>query len=353
MSDDLSRPAVEAVDRARMLSDILDQPAQLADALQRAETAAIPTVHAAGGLAVCAMGGSAIGGDLAAAAIGPRARRPIRVIRRYAPEPWADADTLYVCASYSGDTEETLSCFEAVGRLGAPRVAITTGGRLAKAARAEGVPVIFLPSGFQPRAAVVYTTVAVLECAAACGVAPSMREEVEAAASLLGGLAAEWAPESSAGSKAKSLARRLHGRVPVVYGAEATAPVALRWKNQLNENAKVPAFSAELPEADHNELCGYERAHAFAALHPVLLEEPSQRAQIRRRIGLTAEMAGDMGAAGVDRVSARGETLFERVMSLVLLGDLVSMYLAVLEEVDPTPVEALVLLKYRMRPTAP
>ena len=139
----------------------------------------------------------------------------------------------------------------------------------------------------------------------------------------------------------------------MVYGAEATAPVALRWKNQLNENAKVPAFSAELPEADHNELCGYERVHAFAALHPVLLEEPSQRAQIRRRIGLTAEMAGDMGAAGVDRVSARGETLFERVMSLVLLGDLVSMYLAVLEEVDPTPVEALVLLKYRMRPTAP
>ena len=109
----------------------------------------------------------------------------------------------------------------------------------------------------------------------------------------------------------------------------------------------------ELAELDRSELCGYERASTLAALHPVLLEEPSQRAQIRRRIGLTAEMAGDRGAAGVDRVSARGETLFERVMSLVLLGDLVSMYLAVLEEVDPTPVEALVLLKYRLRPTAP
>lgn len=154
-------------------------------------------------------------------------------------------------------------------------------------------------------------------------------------------------------SAAKLLARRLHRRLPVVYGAEATAPIARRWKAQLNENAKVPAFFADLPEADHNELSGYERAAGIAALHAVLLEEPGQHARVRRRIELTAEMAADRGAAGVDRVTASGRTPFERVMSLVLLGDLVSTYLAALDGVDPTPVEALDRLKGRMRATGP
>ncbi len=128
-----------------MLEDVLAQPQQLGDALWRAQSAGIPKQDRPGGLVVCGMGGSAIGGDLATAALGDRATRPITTVRGYALESWTGPDSLVLCASYSGDTEETLACFEAAGVAGAGRVALTTGGKLAEAARAEGVPVIGVP----------------------------------------------------------------------------------------------------------------------------------------------------------------------------------------------------------------
>ena len=168
-----------------MIEDVLAQPHQIGDALWRVEAAAIPPRDLPGGLLVCGMGGSAVGGDLAAAAIGRRATRPLRTVRGYAPEPWIGPDTLVLCSSYSGSTQETLACFEAAGEAGAPRVALTTGGPLAARAREEGVPVVGVPGGMQPRAAVVYMTVGALECAALCGAAPVIRGEIEAAAPTL------------------------------------------------------------------------------------------------------------------------------------------------------------------------
>jgi glucose/mannose-6-phosphate isomerase len=345
---DLSRAAVEAVDPRRMVDDVLDQPAQLADALQRVGSTGLQERDLAGGLLVCGMGGSAIGGELASAAIGPRARRPIRTVRDYALEPWTSSASLVLCASYSGDTEEVLACFEAAGQVGAPRVALTTGGELAAAARAAGVPVIGVPAGFQPRAAVAYMTVAAIECAALCGAAPSLRGEVEAAADSLRPLAAEWGPDGPDDSEAKALARALWGAIPVVYGAGATEPPARRWKTQLNENAELAAFWAALPEADHNEICGWERARDLGPFSAVFLEESDQHPRTKARIELTAELIAAEGAP-VERVEARGETRTERVLSLVLLGDLVSVYLAVLAGTDPTPVHAIERLKERLR----
>ena len=159
---DLTRDALREVDPAGMIDDVLAQPDQLGDALWRVQSADLRKRDMAGGLVVCGMGGSAIGGDLAAAALGDRATRPIRTIRGYGLDPWTGADALVLCASYSGDTEETLACFEAAGIIGAPRVALTTGGTLAAAAREEDVPVVGVPSGMQPRAAVIYMTVAAL-----------------------------------------------------------------------------------------------------------------------------------------------------------------------------------------------
>lgn len=316
-----------------MIDLVHEQPAHLVDALWRVDSADLKKFDAPGGLLVCGMGGSAVGGDLAAAAIGDRAGRPLLTVRDYTLPPGTGADTLVLCSSYSGNTEETLACFEAAGAAGAPRVALTTGGRLADLARAAGVPVIGVPGGMQPRAAVAYMTVGALECAALCGAAPSLRAEVEAASALLRELAGDPEP-------ARELARALDGRVPIVYGAGLTDAVATRWKAQINENAKLPAFRSTLPEADHNEICGY-RPGEFAA---VFLEDEGQHARVRRRIGLTAEIAAEAGLA-VERVESRGRTPLERVMSLVFLGDLVSVELAVLAGVDPIPVEALEGLK--------
>jgi glucose/mannose-6-phosphate isomerase len=335
----LSRGAIEAVDSAGMLGDVLAQPAQLADALWRAHSAAIPRREAERGLVAAGMGGSAIGGDLAAAALSGRAERPIVTARGYQLDRWIGPDTLVLCASYSGDTEETVASFEAAGAAAAPRVAVTTGGDLARLARDEGVPVIGVPAGFQPRAAVVYMTVAALECAAACGAGPAIREEIEAAAAPLAALAAEWGPDSDEDSLAKRLASALRDTIPVVHGAGPTAAAARRWKCQINENAGAPAFSTELPEADHNEVCGY--APPLAA---VFLDDPELDPRLRNRIDLTADLLREGGIA-VERVEARGDTPFARLMSLVLLGDLVSVYLAVLAGRDPTPVPAIDRLK--------
>jgi glucose/mannose-6-phosphate isomerase len=339
----LDRAAVAAVDTAGMVEDVLGQPHQLEDALWRVDSAGLQPVDAPGGLVVCAMGGSAIGGDLARGAIGDRARRPIVVSREYAPPSWISADHMVLCSSYSGDTEETLSAYAAAGEAGARRIAMTTGGKLAEAARADGVPVIGIPSGMQPRAAVAYMTVGALETAALAGVVDSLRGEVEAAVAPLRELAAAWGPDGDAEAEPKALARRLRGQVPVVYGGELTAPAAVRWRSELNENAELPAFDGALPEMGHNEICGWGRP-SFTA---VFLEDETQHPRLRRRIELTAEVIAAAGSP-VERVAARGETPVERLLSLVLLGDLVSLYLAVLNGVDPTPVARIEDFKQRL-----
>jgi glucose/mannose-6-phosphate isomerase len=336
----LGREAIEAADPRGMLGDVLAQPLQLGDALWRAQSAGIGGRDRPGGLVVCGMGGSAIGGDLAAAALGDRATRPITVVRGYALESWTGPDSLVLCSSYSGDTEETLACFEAAGAAGAGRVALTTGGKLAEAARAEGVPVIGVPAGMQPRAAVLYMMVATLECAALCGAGPGLHSEIDTAAALLEQLVEEWGPEAGEESQAKSVARALQGTLPVVHGAGPTAAPARRWKTQLNENADAAAFWSELPEAGHNEICGWDRGRAVAPLSAVFLEDPDQHPRVHRRMALSAAQVERAGAPAL-RVEARGESRLERVLSLVLLGDLASVYLAVLDGVDPTPVEPI------------
>jgi glucose/mannose-6-phosphate isomerase len=327
-----------STDPSGMLDDVLAQPDQIEDALWRVEAAGVPRQGCDGGLVVAGMGGSAIGGDLAHAVIGERATRPIRTRRGYGLDPWTGPDALILCASYSGDTEETLACYHAARQLGAPRVALTTGGTLAELAREDGVPVIGVPSGMQPRAAVVYMTVAALECAAACGAAPSMRAEIEAAVPVLRQVGEDQ-------SEPRTLAGALEGHVAVVHGAGRTAAPARRWKTQLNENAEVPAFDTVLPEGDHNEVCGYGTGLApFAA---VMLADDGLDERLRRRIAVTAELLGQEGTP-VHAVEARGETATERVLSLVMLGDLTSVHLAYARGIDPTPVQAIDRLKARL-----
>ena len=318
-------------DPSGMLADVLAQPAQVEDALWRVESAGLPTDRRPGGLIVAGMGGSAIGGDLAAAAIGDRAAAPVRTNRGYALPPWAGSDALVLFASYSGDTEETLSAYEQARAAGTPRVALTTGGALGAAAREDGIPVIGIPSGMQPRAAVIYMTVAALECAAACGASPPLRSEIEAAAGTLQAVAAD-------DSEARALATAIGGGIPVVYGAGRTSAPAKRWKTQLNENAEVAAFASELPEADHNEVCG-----ADDRLTAVFLDDDGLDPRLRARIEVTADLM-----PGSHHVAARGTTPTDRVLSLVLLGDLTSVHLAYARGVDPTPVEAISRLKERL-----
>jgi glucose/mannose-6-phosphate isomerase len=320
-----------------MLDDVLAIPDHLRDALWRVESARLPPRRSAG-LLVCGMGGSAIGGDLAAAALADRLSGPLLTVRGYELPSWTTAEWAVLCSSYSGDTEETLSCFAAAEALGLARIVASTGGALVESARAAGDPVIGLPGLLPaPRTAVAYMMVCAAEAAAACGIAPRLAEEIEAAAAFLEGGREELR------HRAREVATAIEDRVPVIYGAGPTAAAARRWKTQVNENAKLPAFSSELPEANHNEICGWEAA-AASRLAVILLEDRDQHPRERLRFDLTAAEVERGGAIAV-RVEAAGESRTERLLWSVMLGDLVSLELAAARRVEPLPIEAIDRLK--------
>ncbi|HEX3240153.1 MAG TPA: bifunctional phosphoglucose/phosphomannose isomerase [Solirubrobacterales bacterium] len=316
-----------------MIDDVLGIPDQLRDALWRVESARLPAAESAG-LMVCGMGGSAIGADLAAAALGDRLTRPMTTIRGYALPSWATPEWTVLCSSYSGSTEETLACFDAAGVLGARRIVASTGGPLVDGAREADLPVVGLPGIFQPRAAVAYMVVIAAEVAALAGVAPRIHTEIDAAAAFL----AEQVETLK--FQAGEIAGLLDGAAPVIYGADLTAPVARRWKTQANENAKLPAFYGELPESDHNELCGWNAAAGEHRLAAVFLEDRDQHPRVARRFELTAESVSAAGAKAV-RIETAGETRIARLLWATMLGDLVSLQLADQRGVDPLPVAAI------------
>jgi glucose/mannose-6-phosphate isomerase len=340
----LDRATIGEVDTTDQLTDVLAIPEHLRDAQWKVESTNLGRWDSPAGLVVAGMGGSAVGGSLARAILGDHAVRPILGARSYGLPAWTTPDTTVLCASYSGDTEETLACYEAAGALGATRVVVTTGGELAESARRDGIPVIPAAGGFQPRAAVGYVTVAALEVAAACGAGPRMGSEIDVAAEHLEALVEEWGPDSPEDSLAKSIARRVHGTIPLIAGAGLTTPIGYRWKTQLNENAKVHAFTQELPELDHNEIVGWGGVEGLGPFTQVFLDDSDTHPRIKARIELTSKLIGD-AAQDLIRVESRGSTTTERVFSLVLLGDLVSLYLAILRGVDPGPVDVLDRLK--------
>jgi glucose/mannose-6-phosphate isomerase len=255
-----------------------------------------------------------------------------------------------LCCSYSGQTEETLAAYDAAGALGAHRIVCTTGGQLADLARSDGVAVVPLPGGYQPRATVGYMLVVALEVAALVGVSEHLHTEIDVAAAHAGQLVVQWGPDAAEDSLAKRVARSLLGTIPHIAGADLTAPIAYRWKTQINENAKMPCFYNVLPELDHNELVGWEGAPELGRFSALLLDDSDHHPRVRRRIELTREQIAGHGVA-TQRLETVGETRIERLVSLVLLGDLVSLYLAILKGVDPASIPALERFKQALADT--
>jgi glucose/mannose-6-phosphate isomerase len=316
-----------------VIETVMALPDHLRDALWRVESARLEPYEAEG-LICCGMGGSGIGGELARAAIGDRLAKPLETARTYSLPPTAAATHLILCSSYSGATEETLSCYDAAERLGAPRIVATTGGALEGQARGDSMPVIGLPSGMQPRAAVGYMFVVAAEAARLAGAGPDLRQEIEGAADHL------VERRDALAQRAADLAKDFGAGAMVVYGCDLTAPVAYRWKTQLNENAKLPAFSHELPEADHNELEGWAGADAALSLGAIFLLDADQSARERQRFELTAELVGERARA-TELVEPEGETRTARLFEAVMLGDLFSLHVAQQRGVDPAPVETI------------
>jgi glucose/mannose-6-phosphate isomerase len=333
------------MDPGRMRDIVASLPEQLADSLRRglgtpAELKGASRIFLAG------MGGSGIAADIFDAWIADRSRVPLRVVRDYRLPPSAGRGDVLVSISYSGDTEETIAATAHGLKLGCRLIAITSGGTLARLATDAGAQVVKVPRGLPPRGAFGHLF-GVLPGVAEEWVYGDLRGELDRAIVHLRDLRTRIEPGvPSRKNRAKLLASRLKGRVPIVYGAGPLRSIATRWQTQLNENAKVLAFSSTFPEADHNELVGWCEDPGARRFVPIILRDPEEGDAMRARLDATASLLGT--TARVEQVSDEDDELLGRMLGLLHLGDYVSLYLAALRGVDPLPVTPIEDLKARI-----
>lgn len=345
----LDDPAVVGrLDPGDMLGCLRGLPAQCREAWSAAAGLKLPAEYRqAERIVVLGMGGSAIAGDLWRVLLQREAAIPVFNVRSYDLPPFVDARTLVIASSFSGDTEEVLSAFEAALAIPCPKVAVTTGGQLMATARANGVPLFSFDFGGEPRAALGWGLMPLLAVSEALGLTQGVAGDVEEAVSVLEAVVGEVdAAVPAASNPAKDLAQALHERLPVVYGAGPLVEVARRWKTQLNESAKTWAFFEELPEVHHNAIIGYSLPGGVARdTVVVFLESPTLvHRRVQLRYAFTKELLARAGVKAVS-VEARGRSALAQVLSLVLFGDYVATYLAFLYGVDPTPTAVIDELK--------
>src|ERR1041384_4218874 len=264
------------------------------------------------------MGGSGIAGDVLAAIAAERGALPVVVCKGYTLPAHAGPSTLVIVSSYSGNTEETLSAFKQARGVGARVVALTTGGALARTCDEAGIPRIAPVEGLQPRAAFASLVAETLVIAERTGVLPALDDELAESEQVLAECAKALAPEQ-AGNEAKRIAGALEDKLPLIWGQEGVLAVAAnRWRCQLNENAKVPAFASSLAELDHNEIVGYhERAPGLHNIALVVLRAPDEHPRIAARVDATLGVARPL-VGSVSETWARGTSSVARLMSSAL-----------------------------------
>ena len=303
---------------------------------------------------VAGMGGSAISGDLARTLFALSWDVPVAVCRQPALPRWVSRDDLVVFLSYSGETAETLACFEQARAAKVPMAAVTVGGTLGTLAAETGLPVLPLTPGWQPRAALGELYFTLLGMLSAIG-APVEPTDAIAGLAIHRDTYGSSAPGAPGGpNAAKRIAmtfaewlEKAGGTAvlpPAVFGVSpSTEAVALRWKCQFNENSKATVLHGCFPELTHNEIVNL--ASAGGNLGPiVVLRDPSDPPLLRLQIDQVIEML----AGTVYDLQSGGDDLLSRQMALVQLGDYVSVYLALLRGIDPLPVAPIVELKRRM-----
>jgi len=340
-----------AADPSGMLEIAMSLPRQLREGWRLGREADLaPRPGRPAHLVIVGLGGSAIGADLLAAAVGARLPFPIAVVRDARLPTYIGPQSLVVASSYSGETDETVEAAEAALDAKAPLLAVTSGGRLAALAEQRRQTVVLVPGGLPPRAALGYLLGPMLAVLERWDVCPPCAADVEEAARTLDALSGGLGPASSEDhNAAKRLARRLDGRIPVVYAASPEVePAARRWKSQFNENSKTVAAWHAFPEAAHNEVVGWGAAPEITALLEMVVLFSGGEGDRARRLLAAAREVMPRGV-GVHEVAGCGDSLLARLLSLVFIGDLTSVYLAYLRGVDPTPIEAITALKRRMR----
>ncbi len=338
---------VKRFDPTGMLSLIETFPAQVQEAVEIGKKADLGDLKKEAqkfnSLIFLGMGGSAIGGDLARAVFADELKIPMLVNREYHLPAFVGEKTLVIASSYSGNTEETISALNEAKEKKARILCITTGGKIAEIAKANNYPLILIPGGISPRAALGYSFFPILVVFNRLGFISDKNEAVEETLKLLKEMKTELSL-ATPGNLAETLAKKLYARIPLIYGSDGfRGVVASRWKGQINENSKHLAFWNAFSELNHNETVGWENPKLTQEIHLVILRD-NEDVRMKKRIEVTSEIIRPH-VHGITEVSSRGVSDIARMFSLIYFGDFVSWYLAMLNHADPTPVKVIDHLK--------
>ncbi len=342
---------LKQLDTENMLGEIDGLPDQLEAAYQLGMKHELPQWKDFRQVVIAGMGGSAIAADLLAAYCAPLAPVPVFVHRDYGlPRCARGAETLVICSSHSGTTEETLDAFEAAGKAACRVLVVSTGGELARRARETDTPFWLFEHKGQPRAAVGFSFGLLLALFQRLGFLLDQKDALAEAVEAMKRTQSHCKAEiPTVDNPAKRYAGQLMGRWVTVMGSGLLAPVARRWKGQLNELAKAGANFEFLPEADHNTLAGTLNPEEVLSPHTMtlFLRAPSDHPRDRLRAELTKKffMLEGMNA---DFADARGRTPLAHMWTLLLFGDYMAYYLAIGYGIDPTPIPALEDFKKEM-----
>ena len=344
---DLDDPQVlRLADPQSMLDAVLGMPNDCRTAYDSARLAdGLPSSDGITSVTFCGMGGSAVSGDVVRSVFLERLGLPVEVNRSPVLPEHCGSHTLVVCSSYSGNTAETLASFRAALERGCRVLVVTSGGTIAEEAEAAGVGIVRVPAGYQPRAALGHLGFASLGALEAMGILPPLAGDVDEAVAQVSAVIAQMGPDvATEENPAKTLALKIGDRCPVIWGTDGIGSVAAaRWKTQLNENGKLPAFWSAMSELDHNEVVGWTAPYG-ERFFVVGLRHDGEDPQLPPRFPLSYDIVRAAGGE-VEEVHARGTSTLARLMSLVIVGDLTSVYLAIGRGVDPTPVPVIERLK--------
>jgi len=332
------------LDIVKMLPEQMEHSANLSQSLDMSGIDA----NSLTGIIISGMGGSAIGGDIIRNLAFETCPCPIFNFRDYKLPKFSNKNTLVISTSYSGNTEETISTFKDSLSRGCKNLAITSGGKLEELCKENNVPYVKLPSGIPPRTAIGYLLTPMIVIFNRLGFL-SENDNIEKTVQHLRDFRPNLLPETDTKTNpAKQIAVKIHTSIPAIYSTAKYSSIARRWRNQLNENAKMLAISGVFPEMNHNDIVAWEkdrRVHLFSA---IIFREEGEPAEIRERIELTKELV--MGnAKKMIEVWAEGNSMLERMMHAFYLGDFVSIYAAILNGYDPTPVPAIERLKKELQ----
>ncbi len=333
-------------DKENMLSVINSLPEQIKEAYSLGHK--IQLKGTPDKIFVCGMGGSSISGQLLEAYFRMlKIKIPIFNVQDYNLPEYADKNSLIFIVSYSGNTEESISCYREALRKNLNIIILTTGGKLEEYSRINRLPCVIVPKGYQPRNAIAYLFFPMLKILENAGIIASNSDDVK---NLIDNLKKN---QSSFDRIGYDIAMKLYGKLPVIYASSSFYSVAYRWKCEVNENTKIPAFCHKFPELDHNELNGYVNFSKInIPIHIVILQDQDDHRRIIKRMEITRKLIKELTNDDIKftEITIRGDSILTKMFTTIYIGDLVSYYLAMNYATDPSPVNIIEKFKKEMGP---